>query len=45
MGRVVNILESSLEKVVLDKELILNEMFMIDIFKELRDELQPFYEY
>ena len=45
MGRVVDILEGALEKFVLDKELVLNEMFMVNIFKELRDKLQPFNEY
>ena len=45
MGGVIDILKSDLNKIVQDKEFILDEMFMVDIFKELRDKLQPFHEY
>ena len=45
MGRVVDILESALGKIILSKELILDEAFMLDMFKDLRDELKLFHEY
>jgi len=44
MGKVIDILEMSLEKISKDGKLILNEDFMIDIFKPFRDELKPFNE-
>ena len=45
MGRVVDILESALEDIAQNGDLILDKIFMFGIFKELREELKPFQEY
>ena len=42
MGRALDILESALEKILLDQSLILDRQFMMGIFDELRSELLPF---
>ena len=45
MGRVVDILEKSLEKISKKGELILDKKFMMEIFLSLRTEIEPFHDY
>ena len=45
IGRVVDILEIAFHKISKDGRLILDEEFIIDIFKPFCDELKPFKEY
>ena len=45
MGRVLDTLEASMEDIAKDPEKILDEKFMMNIFKEYIDELPPFKNY
>ena len=45
MGRVVDILEKSLEKISKKGELILDKKFMMEIFLPLHTEIEPFHDY
>ena len=45
MARVIDTLRDKMNAISKKPELILNEKFMIDIFKEYREELPPFQAY
>ena len=45
MARVIDTLRENMNAISEKPELILNEQFMIDIFKEYREELLPFQAY
>eukprot|EP00957_Ditylum_brightwellii_P144287 10992778-Ditylum_brightwellii.AAC.1 len=45
MGRMVDMLENALEAILGEGTLILDENFMMGIFKELQEELPPFAKY
>ena len=45
MGRVLNVLETSLEKIEADPKLAYSEIYMMNIFHELVEELPPFKDY
>ena len=45
MARVIDTLRKKMNAISKKPKLILNEQFMIDIFKEYREELLPFQAY
>ena len=45
MGRVLDVLEASLEKIKADPKLIYSEIYMMNIFQEFIEELPPLKEY
>ena len=45
MGKVLDLMEISFESIVDDPKLILDEEFMMGIFSEISDKVDPFQEY